>query len=267
MPLKVRSFHLWPRPASFVCGVCSLLAPTAAAQPEDYTNLGPRLTAQTLEVPILLDSGEDIKWFLVELPAVHADAGFVEMFTRSACVCLLLDRPGFIVFPSVAGFDAAGQQLAHDSGRGDMGDIRMSWGLRDPRPPVCIVYDEFGNLACNLPLAGELGTLERGWCWVAIGNEFLAGMDNWTVATNHPPSDPARHTTLTIRIQPPDVPYCDGDFNWDGNVDQDDVMYLANVLAGGGNETGRFPDYNRDGNEDQDDLLALVHTIAGGGCP
>ncbi|MCC6951198.1 MAG: hypothetical protein IT433_07095, partial [Phycisphaerales bacterium] len=76
-----------------------------------------------------------------------------------------------------------------------------------------------------------------------------------------------RNTELHIRIQPPDIPYCDGDFNWDGNVDQDDVLYLANVLAGGENPTGRFADYNRDGNADQDDLLALVHTIAGGGCP
>ncbi|MCC6950180.1 MAG: hypothetical protein IT433_01910 [Phycisphaerales bacterium] len=76
-----------------------------------------------------------------------------------------------------------------------------------------------------------------------------------------------RNTELHIRIQPPNIPYCDGDFNWDGNTDQDDVLCLANVLAGGENPTGRFADYNRDGNEDQDDLLALVHTIAGGGCP
>jgi hypothetical protein len=64
----------------------------------------------------------------------------------------------------------------------------------------------------------------------------------------------------------PDQP-CDPDVNQDGNVDQDDVTYLINVVGGGGNPTGIDPDFNQDGNIDQDDVSALINTIGGGGCP
>jgi hypothetical protein len=60
---------------------------------------------------------------------------------------------------------------------------------------------------------------------------------------------------------------CDGDYNQDGNVDQDDVAYLVNVIAGGANPSGRDPDFTRDGNVDQEDYVALVNVIAGGPCP
>ncbi|MCE7975177.1 MAG: hypothetical protein DYG92_12780 [Leptolyngbya sp. PLA1] len=248
-------------------GLAALATQAATAQPEEYTNLGSRVTAQTLELPILLESGDDIKWFLVELPTVEAEAGFVEIFTPAPEDCFWNGCPGFMLFPHAAVFDAAGGLRSASVNGGDFPTVKMSWGLQDPRPPRCFVYDEFGNIACDHPDAGQWGLMERGWYWIAIGNEFLAGPDNWTVLTNRPPSDPARHTTLTIRVSPPDVPFCDGDFDWDGNVDQEDVWALGHILAGHGNPTGRWADYNRDGNEDQDDLLALVHTIAGGGCP
>jgi hypothetical protein len=60
---------------------------------------------------------------------------------------------------------------------------------------------------------------------------------------------------------------CEPDVNGDGNVDQDDVAYLVNVLAGGANPTGIDPDLNRDGNADQEDVSALVGVVAGGPCP
>lgn len=60
---------------------------------------------------------------------------------------------------------------------------------------------------------------------------------------------------------------CDPDYNQDGNADQDDIMYLINVIAGGPNPTGLDPDYTHDGNADQDDVLALINVIAGGACP
>jgi len=62
-------------------------------------------------------------------------------------------------------------------------------------------------------------------------------------------------------------PTCDPDYNQDGNVDQDDVAYLVDVIAGGPNPTGRDPDFNRDGNVDQDDQAALIDRVAGGPCP
>ncbi|MCC6950163.1 MAG: hypothetical protein IT433_01825 [Phycisphaerales bacterium] len=63
------------------------------------------------------------------------------------------------------------------------------------------------------------------------------------------------------------TPACDPDVNQDGNVDQDDVTYLINVVAGGDNPSGIDPDFNRDGNADQDDVAALVNVVAGGDCP
>jgi hypothetical protein len=60
---------------------------------------------------------------------------------------------------------------------------------------------------------------------------------------------------------------CDPDVNQDGNVDQDDVSYLINVVGGGPNDTGIDPDFNQDGNVDQDDVSALINVIAGGACP
>jgi len=60
---------------------------------------------------------------------------------------------------------------------------------------------------------------------------------------------------------------CCPDVNQDGNVDQDDVGYLINVVGGGDNSTGIDPDFNHDGNIDQDDVAALVSVVAGGACP
>jgi hypothetical protein len=65
----------------------------------------------------------------------------------------------------------------------------------------------------------------------------------------------------------PPPPPCDPDVNQDGNVDQDDVTYLINVIGGGANPTGIDPDFNQDGNADQDDILSLINVIAGGPCP
>jgi len=60
---------------------------------------------------------------------------------------------------------------------------------------------------------------------------------------------------------------CDPDVNQDGNVDQDDVAYLINVIGGGLNPSGIDPDFNQDGNTDQDDIAALINVVAGGNCP
>jgi hypothetical protein len=71
--------------------------------------------------------------------------------------------------------------------------------------------------------------------------------------------------TGTLNIVPACT--CDPDLNQDGNVDQDDVLYLINVIAGGGNPNNINPDFNNDGNVDQDDVTALINTVGGGGCP
>ncbi|MCE7975452.1 MAG: hypothetical protein DYG92_14205, partial [Leptolyngbya sp. PLA1] len=60
---------------------------------------------------------------------------------------------------------------------------------------------------------------------------------------------------------------CDGDYNRDGNQDQDDLEYLILAVAGGPNPTCTDLDFNHDGNADQDDVTALLHYVGGGGCP
>ena len=60
---------------------------------------------------------------------------------------------------------------------------------------------------------------------------------------------------------------CDADANDDGNIDQDDVAYVINVVARGSNPTGFDADFNRDGNSDQDDVAAFINVVAGGNCP
>jgi hypothetical protein len=60
---------------------------------------------------------------------------------------------------------------------------------------------------------------------------------------------------------------CDGDMNRDGSVNQEDVVYLTEVVGGGENPSGADPDFNHDGNVDQDDVAALINYVAGAGCP
>ena len=68
-------------------------------------------------------------------------------------------------------------------------------------------------------------------------------------------------------VQLPPVTGCDADANQDGNVDQGDVDYVINVVAGGDNPTNFDGDFNRDGNVDQGDIDALINVVAGGDCP
>ncbi|MFA6043787.1 MAG: dockerin type I domain-containing protein [Phycisphaerales bacterium] len=63
------------------------------------------------------------------------------------------------------------------------------------------------------------------------------------------------------------IPSCNADINQDGNVDQGDIDYLINVVAGGENPTNINPDFNNDGNVDQGDVDSLINVIAGGACP
>ena len=66
---------------------------------------------------------------------------------------------------------------------------------------------------------------------------------------------------------PPPLGACDADLNQDGNIDQGDIDYLINVVAGGSNPTAVDADFNRDGNVDQGDVDALINVVAGGTCP
>ncbi|MCE7975536.1 MAG: hypothetical protein DYG92_14640, partial [Leptolyngbya sp. PLA1] len=215
-----------------------------------------------------LPASNAVQWIRVVLPPLSADAGFLDVASRIEAFAepWMMDPVAYL-------FDGNGLWLQTVGSLGQGGDTQLwaSFGLvSEPRSPYCFtaVHDT-GPLFCDTtPFAGQNGPLAGGEYWLAFGNNGIGcRREGWSCHGTFPDWFNLTRCTLDIRIQPPDVPYCEGDFNWDGNTDQDDAMYLANVLAGGDNPTGRWADYNRDGNEDQDDLLALVHTIAGGGCP
>ncbi|MDX2131883.1 MAG: CHRD domain-containing protein [Planctomycetota bacterium] len=60
---------------------------------------------------------------------------------------------------------------------------------------------------------------------------------------------------------------CEPDFNQDGNVDQDDIACLAQVVAGDPSCSSIDPDFNQDGNVDQDDIATLEQVVGGQPCP
>jgi hypothetical protein len=99
--------------------------------------------------------------------------------------------------------------------------------------------------------------------WVLVGNETTPVTAKRFDSREN--LDPSVRPVMSVTYLPP--PSCDPDLNQDGNVDQDDVSYLINVIGGGENPTGIDPDFNGDGNADQDDVLALINTIGGAGCP
>ncbi|MCC6952311.1 MAG: hypothetical protein IT433_12820 [Phycisphaerales bacterium] len=252
------------RVATFIAAALAfgmVATPESHAQPDDYTDLGVVTEPTTFELFVELRSGSDVRWYSVEIGACTAEAGFLDLWTSRAFLENSLPDARVCMYRGDGTVIVAGRWVTEWS------EWHMSFGQLDPRPPVTYPEAEGVEPWPAPPSMGQEGSLPAGRYWFAVGNDQICLPDQWRVVPTRPPESPRRFMHLYLRIQPPDIPYCDGDFNWDGNTDQDDVMYLANVLAGGENPTGRFADYNRDGNEDQDDLLALVHTIAGGGCP
>ncbi len=67
-------------------------------------------------------------------------------------------------------------------------------------------------------------------------------------------------------IDPPGTG-CDPDYTGDGNVDQDDIACLAQIVAGDRSCSLSDPDFNGDGNVDQDDIDVLAQVVAGAECP
>jgi hypothetical protein len=132
---------------------------------------------------------------------------------------------------------------------------------------------------------GRVGGEARGWRYNG-GGVFQSDRQGQTIsaAALQALATPGSELTYTVVVKGTETrigidrdedgildgdegPSCDPDLNQDGNVDQDDVAYLVNVVGGGGNPSGIDPDFNMDGNADQDDVAALINVIAGGPCP
>jgi hypothetical protein len=235
----------------------------SSAQPEDFIDLGVRTQAESFSVPVRLRTGNDIRWFRIVLPATDPESGpqgFVDIWTRPTFDGYFMRYGDFAMFNGVGDLVADARHVS------ERPVFQCSFGLRDPRPPIDIPPADFPD-PLNDAFFGQEGDVIAGVYWIAVGEYPWFGSNGWLAGSINTPENLNRETNLYFNIQPGGVPHCDADFNWDGNVDQEDAWYLINVIAGGQNETGRWADYNRDGNEDQDDVLALIHTIAGGGCP
>ncbi|MDX2132816.1 MAG: hypothetical protein SFY69_12270 [Planctomycetota bacterium] len=90
----------------------------------------------------------------------------------------------------------------------------------------------------------------------------------WLVFSHEAPTGDLAAGVQWVRdtfMNPP--PPCDPDVNQDGNVDQDDVACLAQVVGGDPTCSNADPDFNRDGNVDQDDISTLAQVVAGAACP
>jgi len=113
------------------------------------------------------------------------------------------------------------------------------------------VRSQFTLSAATIPTSGNMKFRFRAEDLGSAQNFVEAAIDDFRI----------------FRYECASGPSCDPDYNQDGNVDQDDIRYLVNVVGGGENPTGRDADFNGDGNSDQDDVSALVNVVAGGACP
>jgi hypothetical protein len=249
------------RPSVIGCLLSLCIAGSGVAQPEDFINLGRRVVQETIVVPIHLDFAEDVQWVRIELPAVTAGAGFVDVWTRVE-VWTETD----LLWPTAIVYDNTGQRHRFFE-RGSFNQVYGSLGQRNPhRPPNVLEND---TVECHWPFEGQHGPIADGVYWIPVSNYIAGYYDGWDVRVFvHPTLQAQRNTTLYIRVHPPEVPYCDPDLNWDGNADMDDVAFLIDLIARGEWEPCiADADYNRDGNRDFDDVRALIDVIAGGGCP
>ncbi|MDX2130927.1 MAG: hypothetical protein SFY69_02610 [Planctomycetota bacterium] len=97
--------------------------------------------------------------------------------------------------------------------------------------------------------------------------KIVIGRFNYTENPGQTPGSGTIYWDDIVYTQLPRVTPCDPDFNQDGNVDQDDIACLAQVVAGDPACSAVDPDFNRDGNVDQDDIAALEQVVAGAPCP
>jgi len=240
----------------------ALSSSAASAQPEDFIDLGRRVAEETIVVPIHLDFAEDVQWVRIELPAVTATAGFVDMWTRVETW-----TPTDLLQPAATLYDSEGRHLVGHFGSGSLNQMYASAGQTSPRRPPNVL--EGDTVDCHWPFQGQGGELPGAVYWIPITNTDAGYFDGWDVRNTYvPPTYQAqRNTTLYIRLHPPEIPFCDPDLNWDGNADQDDVAFLVDAISHPEwQPCVADADYNRDGNRDFDDVRALIDVIASGEC-
>ncbi|MCE7975054.1 MAG: hypothetical protein DYG92_12155 [Leptolyngbya sp. PLA1] len=181
----------------------------------------------------------------------------------------------FLVQDKVPGGTAASRVAEIDTATGG---VIQTWQVTTGRPSFTVNFGDLdvggnGNLFIVSSDEEAVGEFTPSGAFVAehalpAGVNSLCGIgfdlsrcEAWVLSTSGVASKLAGFPSSVC------PPPCDPDVNQDGNVDQDDVTYLINVVGGGENPTGIDPDFNQDGNVDQDDVGALINTVGGGGCP
>ncbi len=202
-----------------------------------------------------LESGlRGVRWHRFELTDTagsgdsYMDFDFARLSTGTADgIALVFNSNGDIVF------------ISDDEGDGLL--PLLSWGVgTGPRtyPPAVSVY------------SGANGTISPGTYYVATAlfpiQILPAAPDRF-----HVRGTSGSNLTVGFDIYAGGTPgggsNCEPDFNQDGNVDQDDIACLAQVVAGDPSCSSLDPDFNGDGNVDQDDIDALAQVVAGSPCP
>jgi hypothetical protein len=162
---------------------------------------------------------------------------------------------------------------------------RISWALASFGQPESRSVDGFYTVAVPITFgqpftfgvyafirasqrsSSGVGGLSSGTADFSAQGVEWGGITSILLANGTPVSGASVSSDSGINWEPPLGPPCDPDVNQDGNVDQDDVAYLINVVGGGPNPTNVDPDFNHDGNVDQDDVAVIINVIAGGTCP
>jgi hypothetical protein len=216
---------------------------------------GPITFPLDLRPGVGLESGlRGVRWHTFELTDTagsgdsYMDFDFSRLSTPSAdAIALIFNSSGDIVF------------ISDDEGDGLL--PLFSWGAgTGPRtyPPGVSVYD------------GINGTISPGTYYVATAlfpvQILPAAPDRF-----HVRGTSGSNLTVGFDIIAGGTPSggsgCEPDFNQDGNVDQDDIACLSQVVAGDPSCSDQDPDFNGDGNVDQDDIDALAQVVAGSPCP
>ncbi|MFT3686800.1 MAG: hypothetical protein QM783_18075 [Phycisphaerales bacterium] len=168
------------------------LAGTAMAQPASFTDLGNRTAAQTFSQAVTLAAANDVQWFRIQLPAVNALSGYVDIWTSA--VGDITDTEIGMYAADGSGAGSATTYFDDDSGPGNFS--QLTFGSTTARP----------NLGGDaLARNGSDGQLAGGVYYVAIGRYNVTWNLNFGPVGDY--TGPQRTTELSFEIQPATDPY------------------------------------------------------------
>ncbi|HZW06767.1 MAG TPA: choice-of-anchor X domain-containing protein, partial [Phycisphaerales bacterium] len=198
-----------------------MLAGTAAAQPASFTDLGNRTSTQNFTQDVMITSPTDIQWFRIELPAVSAVAGFVDIWTNAV---------GDMTDTEIGLYDAAGNGAGSaatffddDSGPGLFS--QLTFGSTVERP----------NLGGAAARNGSDGSLAGGVYYLAVGRFNV----NWAEGFGATGTYAGTQTTTQVQFDigvatDPFPPQATAGTATPGSVTPgDSILYTVTVIPGG----------------------------------